>query len=281
MTRPASPYRDFCLWPYAPAGDAVPGSGDGAALLLLLAEAAGARAEWAEIVGHLQRGLGPYQTVWGLKWDGAALSTELYFYDYARRERRIGLAQARGALDAWLAPGVEVDPALPYFMVSFELPWHPRARAPLAEVDVYVGNPGSTVSSGLCHRHTAQGIELRNLYCFFDRAREYDAFLDKLACSGVQRLGEAELGALAPAWLAQCRTVVAANKRAADGAYFSGLRADAAARFIAECGWPAALCDALREAAWRFAHLTLDVGFDFRFEGGALLRPKSSLYGVC
>ncbi len=274
-------YRDFCLWPYAPAAEPLPGSGDGAALLLLLAEAAGARAEWAAVVAALRRHLGPHETVWGLKWDGAALAAELYFYDYARCARRTGLAEARAALDEWLAPGVEVDPALPYFMVSVELPMRPGARRPLAEADVYVGNPGSRVSSGLCYRHDAHGTEFRNLYCFFDRAREFEDFAAKLGCSALLPLGHPAFAEVAPAWLAECRVVVAANKRRTDAAYFSGLRMDAVQRWLAELGWPAALRDALREEAWRFAHLTLDVGHDFVLENGALRRPKSGLYGVC
>lgn len=281
MIQAATPYRDFCLWSYPPAAAPVPGSGDGAALLLLLAEAAGVRDEWAAVVAGLQRHLGSHETVWGLKWDGTALSAELYFYDYARAARRVGLAEARAALDDVLAPGVELDPGLPYFMVSLDLPLRPVARVPLEAVDVYVGNPGSNVSSGLCYRHDAAGRAFKNLYCFFDRAREFDEFRDKLACSALAPLNASSLEALAPNWLTDCRTVVAANKRHADAAYFSGISAAAAVRFVDAHGWPEALRAALRDEAWRFAHLTLDVGFDFAIESGAIVQPKSSLYGVC
>lgn len=281
MSRRASPYRDFCLWPYEPAAPAAPDAADGAALLLLLAEAAGARDAWAAIVAGLRRRLGPHETVWGLKWDGAALSAELYFYDYARLQRRTGLAEARAALDEVLAPGIELDPAIPYFMVSLDLPMRPAGRAPLAAVDVYVGNPGSAVSSGLCYRHDATGSELKNLYFFFDRARGFAEFEAKLGCSAQVPLGRLDRAVVAPDWLTDCRTVVAANKRRADAVYFSGIGVPALARFTRDFGWPAPLRDALADALPRFAHLRFDVGFDYALQGGAVVRGKSSLYAVC
>lgn len=281
MSRRASPYRDFCLWPYEPAAAADAASADGAALLLLLAEAAGARDAWVGIVAGLQRALGPNQTVWGLKWDGVALSAELYFYDYARLQRRVGLAEARAALDDVLAPGVEVDPAIPYFMVSLDVPMRPAARAPLAAVDVYIGNPGSALSSGLCYRHDAAGAELKNLYFFFDRIRSFEEFEAKIGCSAQVPLGRLDRAVVAPDWLTACRTVVAANKRRADAVYFSGISAAALARFTREFAWPAAIRDALAAELHRFAHLRFDVGFDYALQGGAVVRGKSSLYAVC
>lgn len=281
MTPAASPYRDFCLWPYEPAAAPTPHSADGAALLLLLAEAVGAREDWAGIVAGLQRRLGPYRTVWGLKWDGRMLSAELYFYDYARLQRRTSLAAARAALDEILAPGIELDPTVPYFMVSFELPMRPGPRRALLEADVYLGNPGSALSSGLCYRHDVQGAELKNLYFFFDRAQAWDEFESKLACSAQIPLGQMDLARVAPAWLRECRTVVAANKRRADAVYFSGLRVAALVRFVRDFGWPPVMQQALEEDAHRFAHLRFDVGYDYALRDGAIAPGKSSFYGVC
>ncbi len=279
---PPSPHRDFCLWPYAPAEPPGPHSADGAELLLLLTGAVGAAEPWRGIIAGLRRALGPHATVWGLKWDGGQLSVELYFYDYARVERRTGLPEAMAALERVLADGVTLDPTVPYFMVSLELPLRPQGLAPIETADIYIGNPGSAVSSGLCYRLDAEGMELKNLYFFFDRQTGWDDFLGKLACSAQVPLRRIDLAHMAPGWLTACRTVVAANKRRADAVYFSGIPAAALLRFLGEFGWPVPLAQAFAAERARYDHLLFDVGFDYALDAaGAVRRGKSSLYAVC
>jgi len=273
--------RDFCLWPYQPPAPPVPDARDGAALLLAVAELAGCGAAWARLVTDVRAGLGPWQTVWGLKRDGARLSAELYFYDYARVDRRVSLARALAALAPHAEAAVTVDEALPYFMVSVELPFGPGgARPRIAEADVYIGNPGSSVSSGICYRVDDSWAELKNFYFFFDRAREWEAILGKLFAGMRLPLDPAALDRLLPAWLRDCRTIVVANKRRADALYVSGIAGGALARFLDADGWPAGIGAHLRAEAPRYRHLLFDIGFDFTLVDGRIETGKSSFYGV-
>ncbi len=273
--------RDFCLWPYTPPAPPLADALDGAAPLLAAAEVAGCLAEWRNLVASLRAALGPYATVWGVKWDGARLAAELYFYDYARQRRHVSLARVLAALAPYLHCPVRLDDALPYFMVSLDLPMAPGGfPARLEAVDAYVGNPGSTVSSGICYRVAGEQAELKNFYFFFDRQREWDAALGKL-CSGMRVAADPSATArLLPPWLTDCRTVVVANKRQADALYISGIGVAPLRRFLAEHHYPPALGAHLAAQAPRLGHLLFDVGYDFTLEQGRIALGKSSFYGV-
>ncbi len=285
MTATADPAeaqcRDFCLWPYAPPLPPLPDALDGAAPLLAAADAAGCGAEWRDLVAALRAALGPYATVWGVKWDGARLAAELYFYDYARQGRRVSLARVLAALGPFLSCPVRLDDALPYFMVSLDLPMAPGGfPARLEAVDAYLGNPGSTVSSGICYRVAAGQAELKNFYFFFDRRREWDAALEKLRTGMRVAADPGAVDRLLPAWLSDCRTVVVANKRQADALYVSGIDVAQLQRYLREHRHPPALVEHLGANAPRYRHLLFDVGCDLVLEHGRVVANKSSFYGV-
>jgi len=63
----------------------------------------------------------------------------------------------------------------PYFMFSVEVSaQHIDAEAPVDQIDLYIGNPGSAVSSGICYGLTHSGMELRNFYFFFNARQHAD-----------------------------------------------------------------------------------------------------------
>ena len=143
------PALDYCLWPYerpvAPAPDALPTS----ALLYHSFETAALPDRMLALCDALQAAVGPFGTVWSVKHSGSQLSWEFYFYDYSRMERRFGMAEfieaTRGILDVTAPPA----DGIPYFMFSVEVDErHLSGELPIDQIDVYVGNPGSTVSSG-------------------------------------------------------------------------------------------------------------------------------------
>lgn len=282
---PVSPdeaYADFCLWPVdpvqAPANDAV----QAVSLLFAGADAAGCLPRYQELVRALRAGVGPYRTVWGLKWTGQALGCELYFYDYERLERRLPFQRIAAILAPHIAIPDVVDERLPYFMASAEIPMRPDMFPFDADgVDIYVGNPGSSVSSGICYRAGRSGCELKNFYFFFDRRRDWDEIVRKAACSAQVPLPGFPIETILPAWLTDCRIIVVANKRQCDAVYFSGITVDQLIRFMTELSYPAPLIAYVREARARLAHLRFDVGFDYRMADGRISIVKSGVYNVC
>ena len=273
--------RDFCLWPYSPPQPPLADALDGADLLLAMAALLGCEEDWRALVADVRAALGPYATVWGVKHEAGRFGVELYFYDYARRERGVSLARALAALGPRVQATVRVEEALPYFMVSVELPFGPGAfPAEVEAADVYIGNPGSTVSSGICYRVDAAGCELKNFYFFFDRVKEWDAVLGKLGCGMQAALDPDAAARLMPDWLRDCRTVVVANKRHADALYLSGITAGQLARWLEWQAWPTEFAALVQGGAARWRHLLFDVGHDFVARDGVVRTQKSSCYGV-
>src|SRR5208337_4021584 len=85
-------YADYCLWDYPPVRPPA-GKLRCANLLWRALEEAGAGEAMRAACEALRRGLGPFQTVFGVKQIGGRLSFEFYFYDYARLERRVSITR--------------------------------------------------------------------------------------------------------------------------------------------------------------------------------------------
>lgn len=280
MRLPVDAFRDFCLWPYeapVPVLDSALGSD---ALLLALLDSAGADLEWRRLVAMIRSELGAWATVWGFKSAGGNETLELYFYDYARIERSVSVSRVLNALRGLVPCGIEVDDTTPYFMFSIELPIRGMASHRINDIDIYIGNPGSAVSSGICYRVTADGAELKSFYFFFDRASEWDDIVDKACCSAHTPLRSIEIEDILPAWLTECRRVVVANKRSADGFYCSGIRASQLVQFAAYARFREETRLCLASIAPRLDHLLFDVGYDITFRDGVAVVTKSSFYGL-
>jgi hypothetical protein len=167
-TRPGDHYADYCQWPYdppAPTGGKLRQS----SLFWAALDAAGAHPNLAAACRELRRVLGPFRTVYGVKLQDGRLSFEFYFYDYARLDRELSIPAVLAALSPYVKCDLPPLEQRPYFMFSLDLDDAiVSGQAPLAEIDLYIGNPGSTVSSGICYAHRAEGLELKNFYFFFD-----------------------------------------------------------------------------------------------------------------
>lgn len=266
---------DFCLWPYEPLthpADKRPYSD----LLRASFELAQRPDRLQDLLKRLQNALGPQATVWGIKWDGQAFSWELYFYDYARLERTVSIARLSTLLgqDWTEVPQLE---HIPYFMFSIEVN-DSGAIAP--GVDVYTGTPGSDVSAGLCHTCNRDGVRFKNLYHFFDAKQEFEQVLQKLSCSMQLPAPIPGLDELLWPQTRRCQTLVVANKRAADGLYYSRVRADQLCWFAGRMGYPAPLRHWLEAERDSYSHMLFDLGVDFRTRDGRLDFFRGAFYGV-
>lgn len=274
------PALNYCLWQYAPAR---PAEDNFRSINLLLQSFDYARVDERayEIVNLIRDAIGPFRTVFGVKRLGDRLAWEFYFYDYARRQRQVSISRVLEAIRPRVRCDVRPIESLPYFMFSLDLDAEIAAgRRDLDVVHMYVGNPGSAVSSGIAYALRTGSVTLENFYFFFDAARQLDEAAGKI-CSSAHfddtRLPVDEI--LVPE-LRRCKTLCVANKQTHDCVYFSGVDVHQLLYFLERLAYPEPVVAFVRQHAARLDHLLFDVGFDYRMEGGRLRILKSGYYGV-
>jgi hypothetical protein len=274
------PSRNYCLWDYvpvAPAEDKL----RSVTLLYQSFQHAGVDARAYDMVDALREAIGGFRTVFGIKQLGSRLSWEYYFYDYARRARAVSITRVLAALAPYVRCPVQANEALPYFMFSLDM--DAGLMSGSRDMDVlhmYVGNPGSAVSSGIAYALRQDRTLLENFYFFFDGRRQQDEAAEKIAASAyfdATQLGMDEV--LLPE-LRDCQTICVANKQTHDCVYFSGIDVDQLLFFLERLAYPPAIVSFVRGNRGLLDHLLFDVGFDYRVEGGGLAVLKSGYYGV-
>jgi hypothetical protein len=125
-------------------------------------------------------GFGVHHTVWGIKNLGGEISWEFYFYDYRRRERERSITRLLDMIRPFTHCGIEANENLHYFMFSIDITNDlVSGGADLDEIHLYIGNPGSTVSSGICYSLKETGARLENFYFFFDAKKQIDEIVSK------------------------------------------------------------------------------------------------------
>lgn len=270
---------DYCLWDYPPRA---PMAGKFRSYNLLLHSLAATDADprLLAICRDLRRAMGPGNLVWGVKQADGHLSWEIYIYDYRRLERERSIPRMIEALAPHVGCDLHLPEQRPYFMFSIDL--HDRlvqSGEGLQEINVYLGNPGSEVSSGLCYSLTAQGMEFTNLYYFYDARRQMDDAIGKLACSAWLDLPGLDVDAVLWPQLRDCEVIVVANKRNRDGVYCSRIGVDQLLYFLQRMQYPEAIVRHVHDNRARLDHLLFDVGLDYRLRDGRIEIVKSAYYG--
>jgi hypothetical protein len=274
------PYRNYCLWQYAPVAPAED-KFRAVNLLYQAFEVSGIDARAFDLVEAIRDHIGMFRTVWGTKLIDGRLAWELYFYDYARREREVSISKLIEAIAPFAPCPVPIDENLNYFMFSIDVDDALVTGArPLDVVHMYVGNPGSTVSSGICYALTEQGSRLENLYYFFDAATMLQQAADKIGDSAY--VDETRMPVERLLWpeLADCQTICIANKQHNDTVYFAGVNVDQLLFFFDRVGYPRAIIDFVRINHDHLDHLLYDVGYDYRTRGDEVEIIKSGYYGI-
>ena len=151
----------------------------------------------------------------------------------------------------------------------------------LDEIHLYIGNPGSTVSSGICYSVTPERTRLENFYFFFDAATQREEILSKIACSAHVDLTRIAMDSILWPEMQSCRVIVVANKQHNDCVYYSRINVDQLLFFLRRMSYPKELTGFIDSSRSRLDHLLFDVGFDYRMEEGKLLVLKSGYYGFC
>lgn len=280
FTGPDDPYYNYCWWPYQPAAS-TEHKLRSVSLLFQSFEFAGVGPAAFEVVEALRRAIGPFRTVWGTKRLGDRLAWEFYFYDYRRREREVSVARVLDAIRPQLACEIRVNERLPYFMFSLDIvPEQGSRLRGLDEVHVYVGNPGSAVSSGISYAVRSEGAALENFYFFFDARKDLDAVAGKVLCSPHVDATQIPIDWLLWPELTRCHTICVANKRRNDTVYFSGVDVDQLLFFLKRLRYPAGIVGFVEANRARLDHLLYDVGFDYVTQDDQVRIVKSGYYGV-
>jgi hypothetical protein len=279
-TTVADPALNYCLWEYS---RAVPAEDKFRSVNLLFHsfEHACIDERAYDIVDAIRDAIGPFRTVFGIKLLNGQLAWEFYFYDYKRRERDVSISKVLAAISSFVHCPVRPNENLPYFMFSLDLDDEiASAKRGLDVVHMYVGNPGSTVSSGIAYALRERSTTLENFYFFFDAATQLDEAGAKIACSAHYDSTQLPFDAILLPELRVCQTICVANKQAHDCVYFSGIDVGQLLYFLDRLDYPEQIVSFVRENRGNLDHLLFDVGIDYRVEDGQLKALKSGYYGV-
>jgi len=277
---PRDRYADYCLWDYEPVAPTA-GKLRCANLLWQSIDAAGGGEHLKTALMNLREKLGPFRTVFGVKKFADRLSFEFYFYDYQRLERDVSIAKVLKILSPFVDCPLKYSEGRPYFMFSIDLDEDIAAkRRPLDTINVYVGNPGSSVSSGICYEFTKAGLRLANFYFFFNARTEMSDIVAKVNCSAHHDLRGSPVKEILRPELLDCEVIVVANKKFNDGIYFSRIRIDPLVGFLERERFPEDLVRFAKEYRHGLDHMLYDVGIDYVIENGAVKVVKSAFYGV-
>lgn len=279
-TQPSDPLRDYCQWSYPPIAAPAVGALRSSAPLYHSFKFAGVSERMLAFCDRLVERVGKFNTVWGVKFAAGKISWEFYFYDYHRMDRRFGIRDFLAAAQGLLTVNVPVADAHPYFMFSVEIgAAHIDDRAQIDQIDLYIGNPGSAVSSGICYGLSQRGMELRNFYFFFNVAAHGKDIREKIASNAHVPWAKLRLDdILWPDMNAE--TIVVANKRHNDGLYFSRIRVGDLIRFLERLKFPQPLIDYFGDNRERLAHHYWDVGYDYLPGSTGIRLLKGSYYGL-
>jgi hypothetical protein len=276
----SDPSLNYCLWPYEP-----PARQEdkfrSVNLLYHTFELAGVDHRAYAVVDAIRDAIGPFRTVFGVKLIGGRLAWEFYFYDYQRRQRDVSISRVLAAIRPYIACPVTPNEALPYFMFSLDLTDDlVTGRRPLDVVHMYVGNPGSSVSSGIAYAVRQESTTLENFYFFFDAATQLADAAKKIGSSAVFDETQLSIDAVLLPELRGCKTICIANKQTHDCAYFSGVDVSQLLWSLEWLQYPSELIGFVRDNHVNLDHLLFDVGFDYRVEDGTFRVLKSGYYGV-
>jgi hypothetical protein len=280
LTTDQDQYYNYCWWPYVPVAPPE-NKFRPAGLLLHSFEVAGLDERAFELVRTIQAAIGLFRTVYGVKWIGQHLAWEFYFYDYQRREREISISRVLEAIRPIIRCDVKVNESLPYFMFSLDVNGElVSGKKDLDVVHMYIGNPGSRVSSGIAYALTASASVLENFYFFFDARRDLRQAAEKVLNSAHVDPARMDINRILRPELRDCNTICVANKQKTDTAYFSGVNVDQLLFFLKLLNYPSAIIGFAEENRGKLDHLLYDVGFDYVTQGEDLVMVKSGYYGV-
>jgi hypothetical protein len=273
-------FFDFCMWEYKPVVACID-KFRSANMLFHSFDVMQTHERVFDLVRAIRERFGILRTVWGVKQLGREIQWEFYFYDYRKRERERSITRLLDIVKPLVSCEIKANESLDYFMFSIDIDKDLiSGAANLEEVHMYIGNAGSTVSSGICYSVTPAGTRLENLYFFFDAKTQMDLIIDKIFCSAYVDITKINLDRILWPELRGCRVIVVANKQGNDAVYFSRINVDQLIFFMKRMDYPEELIFYVEENRAKLDHLQFDVGYDYKMKGDQLEILKSGYYGI-
>jgi hypothetical protein len=274
-------FFNYCLWEYRPSVS-WENKFRSVNLLYHSLEVAGVDERLFDLIAAVRQAIGLSMTVWGVKYSKMKIGWEFYFYDYRRRERERSMTKVLKALEPFISGcNVRVNENHHYFMFSIDIDNAlVSGGRSLDEIHMYIGNPGSTVSSGISYSLTGGEARMENFYFFFDPQRQRDEVIAKIYCSAHIDAAFGGIDQILWPELRECKTICLANKQQSDCIYFSGINVDQLIFFLKKLQYPGELCAFVENNRSSLDHLQYDVGFDYRMAGDLLTIEKSGYYGI-
>lgn len=273
-------FFDFCLWEYRPVAP-YQNKLQSANLLFHSFDVTGADERMFKLVQAIREGIGLSHTVWGVKQLGDDIRWEFYFYDYRRRERERSITKVLEIIRPFIRCEVKPNENHHYFMFSIDISDDLIAKAKdLEEIHMYVGNVGSTVSSGICYSLKNEGTRLENFYFFFDAKTQGDEIFGKVVNSAYIDTTVIKIDQILWPEMRDCKVIVVANKQGNDAVYFSRINVDQLIFFLKKMRYPMELVSFIEGNRSKLDHLLYDVGYDYKMDGKDLMILKSGYYGI-
>lgn len=271
-------FFNYALWSYEPV-QSLENRLRSSNLLYESFDAAGVDRRFFDLVSRIRDAVGPLHTVWGVKRQGDREYWEFYFYDYRRRERERSLSAVLDAIKPLVPCRIAPNENTFYFMFSLDITEEIFTRG-LEEAHLYIGNPGSSVSSGICYSVAPERTRLENIYFFFDARAQLSEIAAKIVCSAHIDTKTIGIDQVLRPELRDCRTICVANKQQNDCIYFAGIGFDQFLFFLRLMNYRADLVAFVEKNRAKLDHLEFDVGLDYRMEEGKLVVLKSGYYGT-
>jgi len=273
-------FSDFMLWEYMPIAP-FESKLRAASMLFHSFDVTGIDERIFEIVKAIRAEFGVLNTVWGVKKLGNDIAWEFYFYDYRRRERKRSITKLLDIVRPFANCEVPVNENLSYFMFSIDVDERlVSGSRDLNEIHMYIGNTGSTVSSGICYSLKKEGTRLENFYFFFDPKVQMKEIIGKASCSAYFDGTRTDIDQILWPELRNCNVIIVANKQNNDSVYFSRINVDQLVLFLKRMGYPSEMCRFVEDHRSDLDHQLYDVGFDYRTEGNSVVIVKSGYYGL-
>lgn len=273
-------YFNYCWWPYEPVAP-IENKLRQVNLLFHSFEQGGLGEAAFRLVRTIRDAIGSFRTVWGTKWIGDRLAWEFYFYDYERRERELSITRVLEVIRGFARCGIRINENLAYFMFSIDIDRELLSgKGEIDLIHMYIGNPGSTVSSGIAYALRPETTALENFYFFFDAGKHLREVAEKICCSAHFDATSMDLRRVLVPELRDCRTICVANKQGNDTVYFSGVDVKQLLFFLKMLRYPPWIIAYVEENQAKLDHLLYDVGFDYVARDGEPVIVKSGYYGV-
>lgn len=273
-------FFNYCMWDYQPVSD-IEDKYRQVNLLFYSFSLLDVDQRAYDLVENIRNAIGPFRTVWGIKWCKGRLAWEFYFYDYKRLEREISITHLLEAIQTIIPCEIQVNENLPYFMFSLDISDALiSGKRKMDSLHMYIGNPGSTVSSGISYQVTKECMSLENFYFFFDAKRDLQDLIDKIYCSAHIDATQIDINKILYPELIDCKTICIANKKNTDTVYFSGVTVKQLLYFLKMLEYPIEVVKFVEENESKLDHFLYDVGFDYMGQGSDIKILKSGYYGI-